>query len=60
MREFRITGVVSLPERKRIASKRPRKGEKLGRVQPPSAVRAYLTVIERYPDTVEKALLGAA
>lgn len=32
----------------------------LGRVQPPSAVRAYLTVIERYPDTVEKALLGAA
>ena len=32
----------------------------LGRVRPPSAVRAYLTVIERYPDTVEKALMGAA
>ena len=32
----------------------------LGRVQPPSAVRAYLTVIDRFPDTVEKALLGAA
>ncbi len=32
----------------------------LGRSQPPSAVRAYLTVIDRYPKTVEKALLGAA
>ena len=32
----------------------------LGRVQPPCAVRAYLTVIDRFPDTVEKALLGAA
>ena len=32
----------------------------LGRTQPPSAVRAYLTVIERFPDTVERALLGAA
>jgi putative transcriptional regulator len=32
----------------------------LGRSQPPSAVRAYLTVIDRFPETVEKALLGAA
>ncbi|MGB7762160.1 MAG: helix-turn-helix domain-containing protein [Bryobacteraceae bacterium] len=32
----------------------------LGRTQPPSAVRAYLTVINRFPKTVEKALLGAA
>ena len=32
----------------------------LGRTQPPSAVRAYLTVIDRSPKTVEKALLGAA
>ena len=32
----------------------------LGRSKPPSAVRAYLVVIERHPDTVEKALLGAA
>jgi putative transcriptional regulator len=32
----------------------------LGRSHPPSAVRAYLTVIDRYPETVEKALLGAA
>jgi putative transcriptional regulator len=32
----------------------------LGRAQPPSAVRAYLTVIDRYPKTVERALLGAA
>jgi putative transcriptional regulator len=32
----------------------------LGRAQPPSAVRAYLTVIDRFPETVEKALLGAA
>jgi putative transcriptional regulator len=32
----------------------------LGRAQPPSAVRAYLTVIDRLPETVEKALLGAA
>jgi len=31
-----------------------------GRVQPPSAVRVCLTVIDRFPDTVEKALLGAA
>jgi putative transcriptional regulator len=31
----------------------------LGRAQPPSAVRAYLTVIDRFPETVEKALLGA-
>jgi putative transcriptional regulator len=30
------------------------------RVQPPSAVRAYLTVIDRFPETVENALLGAA
>jgi putative transcriptional regulator len=29
------------------------------RVQPPSAVRAYLTVIDRFPETVETALLGA-
>jgi putative transcriptional regulator len=32
----------------------------LGRAQPPSAVRAYLTVIDRFPKAVEKALLGAA
>lgn len=32
----------------------------LGRAQPPSAVRAYLTVIDRFPETVERALLGAA
>jgi len=32
----------------------------LGRAQPPSAVRAYLTVIDRFPETVEKALMGAA
>jgi len=32
----------------------------LGRAQPPSAVRAYLTVIDRFPGMVEKALLGAA
>jgi putative transcriptional regulator len=32
----------------------------LGRAQPPSAVRAYLTVIDRFPETVEQALLGAA
>ena len=31
-----------------------------GRVQPPSAVRAYLAVIERFPETVERALRGAA
>ena len=31
-----------------------------GRSQPPSAVRAYLMVIDRFPETVEKALLGAA
>ncbi len=32
----------------------------LGRSQPPSAVRAYLIVISRYPKMVEKALRGAA
>jgi len=32
----------------------------LGRTQPPSAVRAYLTVIDRFPETVARALLGAA
>jgi len=32
----------------------------LGRTQPPSAVRAYLTVIDRFPETVAKALQGAA
>ena len=32
----------------------------LGRAHPPSAVRAYLTVIDRFPKTGEKALLGAA
>jgi putative transcriptional regulator len=32
----------------------------LSRSQPPSAVRAYLTVIRRFPETVEKALLGVA
>jgi putative transcriptional regulator len=32
----------------------------LGRSKPPSAALAYLIVIDRYPDTVEKALLGAA
>jgi putative transcriptional regulator len=32
----------------------------LGRTQPPSAVRAYLIVIDRFPDTVERALKGAA
>lgn len=32
----------------------------LGRTQPPSAVRAYLMVIDRFPETVEKALKGAA
>ncbi len=32
----------------------------LGRAQPPSAVRAYLKVIDRFPRMVEKALLGAA
>jgi putative transcriptional regulator len=31
-----------------------------GRVQPPSAVRAYLMVIDRFPETVERALSGAA
>jgi putative transcriptional regulator len=30
------------------------------RVQPPSAVRAYLAVIDRFPKTVEKALSDAA
>ncbi len=32
----------------------------LGRTEPPSAVRAYLTVIDRFPETVAKALKGAA
>ena len=32
----------------------------LGRAKPPSAARAYLIVIDRYPDTVKKALVGAA
>jgi putative transcriptional regulator len=32
----------------------------LGRTQPPSAVRAYLIVIDRFPETVERALKGAA
>jgi putative transcriptional regulator len=32
----------------------------LGRTEPPSAVRAYLTVIDRFPETVERALKGAA
>jgi putative transcriptional regulator len=32
----------------------------IGRVQPPSAVRAYLIVIDRFPKTVERALKGAA
>ena len=31
-----------------------------GRTQPPSAVRAYLIVIDRFPDAVERALKGAA
>ena len=31
-----------------------------GRTQPPSAVRAYLIVIDRFPDTVERAIKGAA
>jgi putative transcriptional regulator len=30
------------------------------RVQPPSAVRAYLAVIDRFPEMVETALSGAA
>ena len=32
----------------------------LGRTRPPSAVRAYLIVIDRFPETVERALKGAA
>ena len=32
----------------------------VGRSKPPSAARAYLVVIERCPETVERALLGAA
>jgi len=32
----------------------------LGRTEPPSAVRAYLVVIDRFPKTVERALRGAA
>jgi putative transcriptional regulator len=31
-----------------------------GRTQPPSAVRAYLIVIDRFPDAVERALKGVA
>jgi putative transcriptional regulator len=31
-----------------------------GRTQPPSAVRAYLIVIDRFPGAVERALKGAA
>jgi putative transcriptional regulator len=30
------------------------------RVQPPSAVRAYLIVIDRFPEAVEEALRGAS
>jgi hypothetical protein len=51
-----------------MASKRPRKGQKLSYVgrgvieglKEVIAHRAYLTVIDRFPDTVEKALMGAA
>ena len=32
----------------------------LGRTQPPSAVRAYFIVIDRFPGTVERALKGTA
>ena len=32
----------------------------MGRSKPPSAARAYLIVVERCPETVERALLGAA
>jgi putative transcriptional regulator len=32
----------------------------MGRSKPPSAARAYLMVIDRCPDAVEKALLGPA
>jgi putative transcriptional regulator len=32
----------------------------MGRTAPASAVRAYLKVIERFPETVERALKGAA
>jgi putative transcriptional regulator len=32
----------------------------LGRTQPPSTVRAYLIVIARFPDVVERALKAAA
>ncbi len=32
----------------------------IGRSKPPSAARAYLIVIDRFPNHVEKALLGAA
>jgi putative transcriptional regulator len=32
----------------------------LGRTQPPSAARAYLIVIDRFPGTVKTALKGAA
>jgi putative transcriptional regulator len=31
----------------------------LGRTSPPSAVRAYFTVIDRFPETVQKALKRA-
>ena len=32
----------------------------LGRTEPPSAIRACLTVIDLFPETVERALKGAA
>ncbi len=32
----------------------------LGRTEPPSAVRAYLMVIDQFPETVERAIKGAA
>jgi putative transcriptional regulator len=32
----------------------------LGRTEPPGAIRAYLTVIDLFPETVERALKGAA
>jgi putative transcriptional regulator len=32
----------------------------LGRTKPPSAIRGYLTVIDLFPETVERALKGAA
>jgi hypothetical protein len=36
------------------------KDGELARLLPLRAVRAWLTVVDRFPDTVEKALLGAA